>query len=212
MDLSNKALGLLLVAAIVISIGGTIVSLNRLDGLSTTGFATQQSSGNVTINIPELLSITLTDSTINFGSCSINTSRGYSFLDSAFDNLTYNNADCDGTDNFPDHLVLENNGNRFANITVRTDANISVLFGDIAEDEGSFIAYNVTNGTSPGCIGVTPGSYTNFTELTPFDYPVCSNFTFAEGIDELNITIQANLTAGSVAGGTMNLTFVAQEP
>ncbi|MBN1792648.1 hypothetical protein JW826_03105, partial [Candidatus Woesearchaeota archaeon] len=46
MDLSNKSLSLLLVAAIVISLAGTITTLNRING-GVTGLA----AGNVTLTI-----------------------------------------------------------------------------------------------------------------------------------------------------------------
>ena len=70
MDISNKTLAMFLVAAIVVSIAGTTISLNRLGDISTspTGFATS-GVGNVSLNVNTDLSIVLDEAWINFGDC-----------------------------------------------------------------------------------------------------------------------------------------------
>lgn len=206
MDLSNKTLGLLLVAAIVISIGGTIISLNRLDGISTTGFATQNDTGQVVLTVPNSLSITLLNNTIDFGSCLINTTQGYTVVDSALNGSGADNDDCSNTGTFPEYLVLDNDGNVNANVSVRTDANGTSMFNT----QASWIAYNVINGSEPGCANGIVNGYTNFTSTGAVDYQICDNLTFDNGNDEVNISIKSFLDSTSTSGGTLNLTFVAR--
>lgn len=210
MDLSNKTLGLLLVAAIVISIGGTIISLNKLDGVSTTGYATNNETGTVTLTVPEALSIVLNDSDIDFGTCTLNTTRGYNFVDSLRSGTTYNNAECTLPNGFPDYIIIRNDGNVNANVSLRTNTNGSTLFND----GGSSMAYQIDNGTSPGCAGgaVMQDSYLNFTVVgASNDYVVCSNLTTsASAGTDVNLTIQAYLTNLATTGGSMTLTFEAR--
>jgi hypothetical protein len=72
-DLSNSTLALLVLAAIVVSIGGTFVSLNRLNqlggGPGLTGFLTynQTQYGRANLSVPSLAYINATDNTINLG-------------------------------------------------------------------------------------------------------------------------------------------------
>ena len=61
MDMSNKSLALLLVAAIVISLGGTMISLNRINEMGITGMA----AGNVSVTISTNMSCDV-DSNISF--------------------------------------------------------------------------------------------------------------------------------------------------
>jgi len=70
MDISNKTLALFLLGAIVVSLGGTIMSLNKLGDISSVGLVTQ--TGTVNLAIESSLSITTQDrDTINFGTCGV---------------------------------------------------------------------------------------------------------------------------------------------
>jgi len=69
MDMSNKNLALILVAAIVISLGGTIVSLSKLGSIgeeyAVTGYATTQ--GVVNVSITKTITLNVSDTVIQFG-------------------------------------------------------------------------------------------------------------------------------------------------
>ncbi len=207
MDLSNKTLGLLLVAAIVISIGGTIISLNKLDAVSTTGYAVQ--SGTVTLNVPEALSIVLTNASIDFGDCMINTTRGFNFVDSSLDVTGANNAECDGTLDFPDSIVVRNDGNVNANVSVRSDINGTEFFNE----QNSWIAYRAGEpALNFGCANDLADTFTNFTVVGPDEnYPFCGNLTTSvHGGTDAELFIQAYINAAATAGGVMTLTFEAE--
>ena len=72
MDFTNKGLALIVVVAIVISLGGTIVSLNRLNKLNPHGFTGLVTSGNATgtanFSLQTNVVITFVNSLVNFGS------------------------------------------------------------------------------------------------------------------------------------------------
>ena len=68
-DINNKTLATLLVVAIIVSIGGTLISLNRLSkfgGIGVTGFATS-GTAKVNLSVTSSTGITVTQA-IDFGS------------------------------------------------------------------------------------------------------------------------------------------------
>ncbi|MFH1400453.1 MAG: hypothetical protein ABIH41_02960 [Nanoarchaeota archaeon] len=74
MDMSNRTLSALLVAAIVLTLGASIISLQQLGNvLGPTGFATS-STGMVNLTILSQTDITLTGDNIDFGSGVVNSS------------------------------------------------------------------------------------------------------------------------------------------
>ena len=119
-EISNKTLAILLIAAIVISLGGTLISLNRLARIripDITGFTIGATVG---VNISETTEVNWTTSSIDWGTgtvvggkrCTLNS---YAAPDAA--NCTSFSTDSDG-------LVLENIGNKNVslNISCGTDA------------------------------------------------------------------------------------------
>ena len=84
-EISNRTLAILLVGAIVISLGGTLISLNKLAAVKTvslTGFATNVSTGKVNLTIASVTWINFTQKFCQMGSgfavvrCKMNSS-GY---------------------------------------------------------------------------------------------------------------------------------------
>ena len=212
MDLSNKTLGLLLVAAIVFSIGGTIISLDRIENLPreatrTTGFATLNDSGTVTLNITDSLSITLVNATIDFGACQVNTTNGFSTVDSNQGAGALDNDLCSNVGGLPDYLVLENDGNVNANVTVQSNVTGSSFFNDA----GSSIWYLTADVSGDeGCTaGNLQASYTEFSAADT-DFLACDNLSSANAGDQIQLAIQANFTDSATGGGTFGLTFIAQ--
>ncbi|MFH1506100.1 MAG: hypothetical protein ABIE94_03900 [archaeon] len=75
MELSNKTLALLLVAAIVVTIGGTIANqytLTRFGDTTPTGYAASQRIGNVSLTVTSQTSVVLRWQNIGWGSGYIN--------------------------------------------------------------------------------------------------------------------------------------------
>ncbi|MBN1156996.1 hypothetical protein JXA85_05235, partial [Candidatus Woesearchaeota archaeon] len=113
-EISNRALAVLLVAAITISLGGTILSLNKLGGLRMaekempiTGRALTE-EGYVNLSISSGISITTTDNNrIDFGSCA---PQGGVFTEIT---SMANASICDGAVNVTGskNITVRNNGN-----------------------------------------------------------------------------------------------------
>ncbi len=211
MDISNKTLGLLLVAAIVFSIGGTIVSLNKLDGFSTTGFATTNiTNGTVTLSVAEALSIVLDDAAIDFGTCSLPGGQDI-VVDSDLTRTSssVNNSLCDGTTNWDstngDFITVHNNGNVDANVTIKSNINGTHFYGD---DANSWIAYK---GEGSGCAaGNLTDSYTghNITTVNT-EMPFCSFLKADQTENSINLTIRSYIASTATSGNVMTLTFTA---
>ena len=68
-EISNKTLAFLLVGAIVISLGGTLISMNKLsDMAAATGLiSSDKTNGTVTLNVTTSIAINVTDDAINLG-------------------------------------------------------------------------------------------------------------------------------------------------
>ena len=79
-EISNKTLAFLLVVAIAISLGGTFVSMNRLNTLmnlpGVTGFATANSTGTANVTITASASIRFAVNNLDFGIGAVNSSAG----------------------------------------------------------------------------------------------------------------------------------------
>jgi hypothetical protein len=207
MDLSNKTLGLLLVAAIVISIGGTVINLNRLSATSTTGLVTQ--NGTVVLDINDLLSITLADNVIDFGTCTINSTQGFSLVNSNLTDADIDNDDCTNSGGFPDYLILENNGNIAANVTLQSNVSGTTFF-NTALSNVTFYAENVPG--DAGCDGTLnvdndAADGSTFVAAAATEYAVCDNFNASNVNDQVRISFGAGIDDTSTVAGTMGITF-----
>ena len=143
-DISNRTLAIMMVVAILVSLGGLFISLDRLSKLQAgqpptiTGF-TSTGWGKANVSIASLLSITLIDDNlINFGTCTLSGTDKSLYLESnwtCFDqfpctsmNITPGNGTCVDAGNAPDNITVRNDGNQPANVTVYTNAVANTIF------------------------------------------------------------------------------------
>jgi len=213
MDISNKTLAVFLLAAIVVSLGGTIVSLNRLDSLSATGFASS-GTGNVSLNIQSSLSITTADNAlINFSSCTpLSGSEAIINSEGAINTSVV----CTGFST--DNISVRNDGNVNANVTVRPNVIGQAQGGSFltAASATSAVAYKtIARGIDSygnGCANVSTlvASYTNFSS-TVTNVTVCPNLTSGLVNNSVLTHIQI-IVPYDVAAGQQDviLTYVAQ--
>lgn len=168
MDISNRTLGLLLIAAIVVSIGSTFFMLNSITmapGFSgTTGYLTSD-SGNVSLNISEYISIAVKDSSINFGKCNLNTTytTNTSFESSDFNN-TGNNTLCqdsDLTSTHGDWLAVENDGTIDVILNVTSNETANDVYVDSNNQSTTHSQYYVelNNSETGSCTSNNASSY-----------------------------------------------------
>lgn len=141
MSVSNKTLSILLLAAIVVSLGGTFVSLNRLGAISTTARLTDEAGGTVGVTINETLSITTDTDTISFGTCTLGDGGTGITISS---NISGGNAENSCPSFTASYIAVRNNGNIDANVTIES---------------------NVTGGTGEGAFMWTASASTGETAL-----------------------------------------------
>ncbi|RME53549.1 hypothetical protein D6783_01635 [Candidatus Woesearchaeota archaeon] len=121
MDVSNKTLGLLLIAAMLISLFGTFFSLNQVERFAgpPTGAATSNQTGNVTLTVTTSVGCTFGSfNLVDFGSGYVaGGQRCY---------MTSNGttgSGCSGGLSSPSQdFILENNGNVNATVYVNSNA------------------------------------------------------------------------------------------
>ncbi len=155
MDISNRTLGLLLVAAIVVSVGGTLMSLNQLETISPTGFASSD-TGTVTLTITQTASLTLDDDTIDFGSCTTDTEATFTTYNGSLAAAGENNSLCSNSVGLPDSMTIRNSGTVDISVTMNASANGSTLFNS----PSSKWYYSMSNGAGTSCNGTLQSSWT----------------------------------------------------
>jgi hypothetical protein len=211
-EISNKTLSFLLVGAIVVSLFGTFVSLNRLNKISTgglgsiTGLATN-GTGTVDLTVTGQASFRLSQSGVNFGSITPNSSGFWITTETANEwaGGAQNNcslitglaSDCSG-------IEIENDGNEVINISFNTSSNAASLIGGTAP--APLFSFRMVNGNRTG-LGINGGcngtemynmSGTGWQEIAADTlYELCngtsnSGFMFESGQDR--ITLEFNLT------------------
>ena len=201
-EVSNRLVATLLVVAIVISIGGTFFSLNRISriqepALAGTGFATS-AAGRANLSISGLLSIIIKNQTVDFGACTP-PSAGVTFIEVNTSNFFAWNCSLirgtgtGSTDVENKHISVENDGNTDANVTIKTNAIAGASFiggyfpafryttENLTTFEGCFrsLKYVGTDasGTVAGSTNGTTPTYVNFTAINT-QYKACDNLTW----------------------------------
>ncbi len=190
-EISNKTLAMLLVAAIVVSLGGTLVSLNRLGEVGVSGYATQQ-SGLANLTIESEVGIYLDDALIFFGSGALNGSLADSdqaILESNSTN-SYPNGTWDWTT--ADNFGLRNTGNVEANVTV-TAEDPSVWIGTNA---AAWIA--VTNGETGKSNACTTDLGDDWQTLGTSSVVVCGELENTEANNFINLSVRVKVPRGVV--------------
>ncbi|MBI4148680.1 hypothetical protein HY490_05290 [Candidatus Woesearchaeota archaeon] len=135
-DLSNKTLAGLLVIAIVVSLAGTFVSLDKLGrlrlGLFSTGLVvnTPVTAGTASVTIEEEATANLSDATVTFSQGVVAAPSPYAYLDTNGNNTNWNGSTTQ------DSMEVVNDGNVHLNITVKASKNASAF---ICEGENHLV-------------------------------------------------------------------------
>ncbi len=205
-QMSNKTLVFLLIAVIVVSVGGTIISLNRLNQLIPKGITGMGITGVVNVSIAAVSSINIIDTTIDFGSCSPNATYG--------SNISSNNSDdwgargvCkvgDAVVSRTDNITVQNDGNKDVNVTVKTGINAADFIGGTTPG----FYFNTRNGSDrAGCFNHTGGpvpsgfdgnkgmqyNWKNFGGTISTEFLACANLTYQDENDQLSLFVLLDL-------------------
>jgi len=227
-EISNKTVVALLVATIIVSLGGTFIALgsvsNKLSSLGLgpiTGFAIG-SNASTTVTVQTFSSIKFSQASVAFGSGSVNTTGG--FNNCTLSTTDSNSSGCTDFSEVSNGFTIENDGN--SNLTVQLRSNISAA-DFIGVDTAKFL-WNVTvnetgscrNNTGQGIIqpnttgagndcgdgntSNTAGEPNNcgniFEPANTSNRVICPRLLFADGSDALNIDINISIPADAPAG------------
>jgi hypothetical protein len=212
-DISNKTLGLFLVIAMAISLGGTLIVLNTTS-TGITGYATNTTTGYVNLSVLSAVSITITDAIIDFGVCDLS-GRETTYVNSSAPNSSFHNQYCNNTVNWNatngDWITVRNDGNVNVNLTVKFSYNSTDFFTDPDNPGASWYKYWTENAsTTPGCVGSTQTN--SLVSVADTEYNACTNLSFAQPNPGIDLYIEANMTSTvTETGNSMTLTFTGYE-
>ena len=199
MEISNSLVAILVVAAIVVSVAGTMTTMNIIDRLPTSPVVPAEPftgliSGTVNVTVNETVVISWVKQTVSF------------FLNPPESGLTYTD---DTTDGSPPPLAIRNDGATTVNISAYAS---DQLFNNSAEDgdsDGNFTIKCALNGsTGAACdkTGGVPASRTVFSEVNISSGGAAStliiwNGSFKDGNDTYELELNVSVPKGEPAGG-----------
>ena len=215
-EVSNRTILMLLLATIVISLGGTFISLNainnRLIGIGLepiTGFALAPNA-TATLTIQALASIKFVDATINFGTGNVISGETNCTL-----NTVYNNTGaCEGWTN-ETGFTVENDGNQNLTVEILTNKSAADFIGSggatfhwnvTVNESGSCVNTSGARGiispnTSPDCLGTGVGDCGTIWENVSVTYKViCPSLRFLDASDSLAIDINVTIPSDAPTG------------
>jgi len=153
-EVSNRAVMALLIATIVISLGGTFISLttinNRLVGLGLTPITglVMAPNATATLTVQTTSSIKFSQATVAFGTGYVNSSGGYTLC--TLSTLDAVNIGCEDFNEVSNGFTIENDGN--TNLTAELKSNVSAatFIGGSAN-----FRWNVTLNESGSCVNAS---------------------------------------------------------
>jgi hypothetical protein len=203
-EISNKTLAILLTVAIVVSIGGTLISVYRISQFQVpvitqipgiTGFAQASPvTGQANLTVVESVAVTFRKNMVEFGSGYVNSTNCQ-----ACNMTTYNVTDdtccaqgwtTAGGFNVPDGLWIANTGNKPINLNVTSNATAAQFIGGTNPVfQWNFSSGDTANCTGTGCSGIggdssnsceQPGGWANdtvWTDVITTTHWACGNAT-----------------------------------
>ena len=201
-EISNKALALLVLAALVVVVAATTIQLNQLNAIGFTGMPTGEGQVNLTIASSLAIEVDEALSEINFNECTPPSSGTVTF--NSRDNMTDGeNAVCDIQDD-----------SQSGYIRVRNIGNENALVNVSALDPNDWIS-SVSNGVETRFemesdpTHCTAGLQDSWTDLDSTERTACANLGFPERVMDffIEVTIPSDALPGE--GGVNTITFSA---
>lgn len=225
-EISNRTLVALLVATVVVSLGGTFIALgsvnNKLSslGLGTiTGFALIPNA-TATVTVQSLSSIKFSQGSVAFGTGGVNTSGGFNNCTlSTLDGTTGLNSGCTDFSQVNNGFTIENDGN--SNLSVELRSNVSAT--DFIGLGSALFLWNVTVNESSSCVNASAngngvvdpnttadcgtGNSTGsascgsiFEAVSTTNKNICPRLLFIDSSDALNIDINISIPLDAPTG------------
>lgn len=217
MEISNKTLAWLVVAAIVVSIFGTTVSLWNLNNKENfAGYATSNTTGSASVDVSQSVILRFAVNATNFGAGSVNSSMAGVWSCNMMINGTTGNpaiarTGCVGFNPASGALVMENAGTSYLSVTLNVSKSAS-QFGIIGGSDAIGInafRYAIANNESGSCVGTLNNGTWTAVEAVPTPQLICTNLSWSGGTNSLLVGISLNIT-GNATQGARSVTFTAQ--
>jgi hypothetical protein len=207
MDISNKTLAVLLVLAIIVSVGGAMINITKLSELARvvpaismiTGFGT---TGEVNVSVLTLASLNLTQDKVDFGVGYVST--GYTGAELNSSNYTIPASWTESGNTFnPMDLQIENIGTVDIFVNVSSDKTAQQFIGGNSPD----FRFSAQNEESNSCVDKLANE-TSITTTSP--YEVCKNLTKFTASNLINVSIIIFVPEDAIPENkTATLTFSA---
>ncbi len=209
-EISNKTIAALLVVAMVLSLSGTFFSLNKLNMLQSgvTGYATAYNdNATATLNLASVTSITFTTNAVDWGSVQIDTAGGYTECNLTTSSYGQAITGCSAGVTQPNPLVLENDGSVNVKVNITTNETPSSWIG--GTNPGFY--FIGSNNEAGSCDSSTGNLVTTETALSTAEVTLCSNLTFDNTADTLNLDLKAEVPYNAPTGQkTVKITAYAE--
>ena len=194
-EISNKTLAILLIGAIVISLGGTLISLNKLTNVKIpgiTGFAVNESTegADIELQISSLVKVWWSIPNINWGTGGVNTSTIGCTLQSFAPSIGGN---CTGFDEQLLGLVLVNTGTVDASLKIMTGKDAVGFIGGGNDSNPPVYQWKAADyfGEAGSCTNSTGFNLDQFYDAeTGIARDVCSNFTMNNSHDAIQFDVK----------------------
>ena len=225
-EISNQTLGILLVAAIALSLIGTFVSVTKVGQQPTiklVGYAPAADTGSALVNltVDQVLDVNFTSAALDWGIGSVDPGE----VNCTISTVAGNTASCSGfTDNTNNGLVIENIGNVNVTLNISFNTNATLFIGGTSPgyefnwsctEVGS--CFNTTGNvactlsTDSTDANLAPwggetkvGAWIFANATTESDFVICPNLQYGESADEIDINLMAILPADSYTGNLTN--------
>lgn len=205
-EVSNKTLAALLVVAIVISLGGSLMALNKLEAGPTARAATTQ--GTASLNVQAQAIVNVTTTSVDFGNVTVASGDLSCTLDSSTGGVgTCDPSSTTGT-SANGGFVFENIGNVNINVSVTAGKSAATFIGG-TQDGGP--AYNWKCATKLGTGTPVVSTYTGSSTSPVLCYGNMA-YSTTPGENEAYLDIQVKVPSDATPGSkTDTITFTASQ-
>jgi len=186
-DFSNKTLAFVLVAALTVSLIGTLLSLNKLNQI--TGGVT--GTGNASLYLNSTASIRFAVATVDWGTGSVNSSGSTCLLDTAG-----TTTGCTGFSAVSQPLVIENNGDTNLSVQLTSNASGTQFIGS-----GATFQWKVTNNETSSCPSPLPAAYTDVNTSSPGTL-ICAALLPSTATNTLKVDLNVSIPLSLVTSAT----------
>lgn len=199
MDLSNKSLALVLVASILLSLGGTVFTLNQIQG-GVTGFA----AGRVNLSITDNAECTVPYN-VSFG---VGTQPASPLIVSTEIANAGGFNDCATTATLCSGILINNTGNVDLVVNISSSAGAAAFLGGPSVQASDFI-FKTENGSTrsttaqPGCQANGTLPQGNWTNVVTTSSMLCRNLTYSPSNRQIAVEYNATLRSDTPAGNKL---------